>query len=69
MIVISHLLHEKKFKTENKVQEINPDRDIYHVGTKIDGTQLMHDLCKRRSPQTVEFAGFIMHLEYTDLSL
>ena len=44
MIVISRLLQEKKFKTEMKVQEINPDRGIYHVGTKIDGTPLMHDL-------------------------
>lgn len=33
----------KKFKTEKKTQEINPDRGIYYVGHEIDDTQLLLD--------------------------
>lgn len=37
------MLQEKKFKTEKKAREINPDRGIYYVGHEIDDTQLLLD--------------------------
>lgn len=37
------MVQDKKFKTEKKAQEINPDRGIYYVGHEIDDTQLLLD--------------------------
>lgn len=37
------MLQEKKFKTEMKAQEINPDRGIYYIGHDIDDTELLLD--------------------------
>lgn len=37
------MVQEKKFKTERKAQEINPERGIYYVGHEIDDTQLLLD--------------------------
>lgn len=37
------MLQEKKFKTEKKAQEINPDRGIYYIGHEIDDTELLLD--------------------------